>query len=121
MPVLKILIADDHEIVRQGMRSMLEAQRDCQVVGEAADGGEIEEEEGGQDRLDNGVDDRAAAIERLEAQAQRLAPKLGGACRGNRDAIGHAPERADVLASKVSLAHRIAQNSRLRRQTQASH
>jgi DNA-binding NarL/FixJ family response regulator len=38
MPVLKILIADDHEIVRQGLRSMLEAQRDCQVVGEAADG-----------------------------------------------------------------------------------
>lgn len=38
MPVLKILVADDHEIVRQGMRSMLEAQRDCQVVGEAADG-----------------------------------------------------------------------------------
>jgi DNA-binding NarL/FixJ family response regulator len=38
MPVLKVLIADDHEIVRQGMRSMLEAQRECQVVGEAADG-----------------------------------------------------------------------------------
>ena len=38
MPVLKVLIADDHEIVRQGLRSMLEAQRECQVVGEAADG-----------------------------------------------------------------------------------
>ncbi len=38
MPVLKVLIADDHEIVRQGLRSMLEAQRDCQIVGEAADG-----------------------------------------------------------------------------------
>jgi DNA-binding NarL/FixJ family response regulator len=38
MPVLKVLIADDHEIVRQGLRSMLEAQRDCQVVGEAGDG-----------------------------------------------------------------------------------
>jgi len=37
MPVLKVLIADDHEIVRQGLRSMLEAQRECQVVGEAAD------------------------------------------------------------------------------------
>jgi DNA-binding NarL/FixJ family response regulator len=33
-----VLIADDHEIVRQGLRSMLEAQRECQVVGEAADG-----------------------------------------------------------------------------------
>ncbi|HXA75849.1 MAG TPA: response regulator transcription factor [Candidatus Acidoferrales bacterium] len=38
MPALKVLIADDHEIVRQGLRSMLEAQRECQVVGEAGDG-----------------------------------------------------------------------------------
>jgi DNA-binding NarL/FixJ family response regulator len=38
MPELKLLLADDHEIVRQGLRSMLEAQRDCAVVGEAADG-----------------------------------------------------------------------------------
>jgi DNA-binding NarL/FixJ family response regulator len=38
MPELKLLLADDHEIVRQGLRSMLEAQRDCVVVGEAADG-----------------------------------------------------------------------------------
>jgi DNA-binding NarL/FixJ family response regulator len=38
MPTLRLLLADDHEIVRQGLRSMLEAQRDCQVVGEAADG-----------------------------------------------------------------------------------
>lgn len=38
MPALKLLLADDHEIVRQGLRSMLEAQRDCVVVGEAADG-----------------------------------------------------------------------------------
>jgi DNA-binding NarL/FixJ family response regulator len=38
MPALRLLLADDHEIVRQGLRSMLEAQRDCQVIGEAADG-----------------------------------------------------------------------------------
>jgi DNA-binding NarL/FixJ family response regulator len=38
MPELKLLLADDHEIVRQGLRSMLEAQRDCVVVGEAGDG-----------------------------------------------------------------------------------
>lgn len=38
MPPLKLLLADDHEIVRQGLRSMLEAQRECQIVGEAADG-----------------------------------------------------------------------------------
>ena len=38
MPALQLLLADDHEIVRQGLRSMLEAQRDCKVVGEASDG-----------------------------------------------------------------------------------
>jgi DNA-binding NarL/FixJ family response regulator len=34
----KVLLADDHEIVRKGLRSFLEAQRDCEIVGEAADG-----------------------------------------------------------------------------------
>jgi DNA-binding NarL/FixJ family response regulator len=38
MPALQLLLADDHEIVRQGLRSMLESQRDCKVVGEASDG-----------------------------------------------------------------------------------
>jgi DNA-binding NarL/FixJ family response regulator len=38
MPTLRLLLADDHEIVRQGLRSMLQGQRDCEVVGEAVDG-----------------------------------------------------------------------------------
>jgi DNA-binding NarL/FixJ family response regulator len=38
MPTLKILLADDHEIVRKGLRAVVEAQRDCEVVGEASDG-----------------------------------------------------------------------------------
>jgi len=38
MAPLRLLLADDHEIVRHGLRSMLETQHDCQVVGEAADG-----------------------------------------------------------------------------------
>ncbi len=32
------LIADDHEIVRRGLRGILEAEGSCQVIGEAADG-----------------------------------------------------------------------------------
>ena len=32
------MLADDHNIVRQGLRSLLEAQPDFQVIGEAADG-----------------------------------------------------------------------------------
>ena len=38
MPPLKLLLADDHEVVRRGLRALLEAQRDSEVVGEAADG-----------------------------------------------------------------------------------
>jgi len=38
MPALQLLLADDHEIVRQGLRTMLDSQRDCKVVGEASDG-----------------------------------------------------------------------------------
>jgi two-component system, NarL family, response regulator NreC len=34
----RILIADDHGIVRQGTRSLLEKERDLEVVGEAEDG-----------------------------------------------------------------------------------
>jgi two-component system response regulator NreC len=38
--VIKILLADDHTIVRQGLRLILSAQPDLQVVGEAANGRE---------------------------------------------------------------------------------
>jgi DNA-binding NarL/FixJ family response regulator len=38
MAILKIMIADDHEIVRKGLRAVIEGQRDCEVVGEAGDG-----------------------------------------------------------------------------------
>jgi DNA-binding NarL/FixJ family response regulator len=38
--VTRILIADDHDIVRSGLRSILEAHRNWEVVGEAADGKE---------------------------------------------------------------------------------
>jgi len=37
---IKIVIADDHAVVRQGTRSLLEREKDLEVVGEAADGEE---------------------------------------------------------------------------------
>ncbi|MEO3853456.1 response regulator transcription factor [Acrocarpospora sp. B8E8] len=37
---IRVLIADDHPIVRQGLRTFLEVQGDIEVVGEAADGDE---------------------------------------------------------------------------------
>lgn len=39
-PTIRILIADDHTLVRQGIRLLLETQSDFQVVGEASDGAE---------------------------------------------------------------------------------
>lgn len=38
--MIRVLIADDHPIVRQGLRTFLEVQEDLVVVGEAADGAE---------------------------------------------------------------------------------
>jgi NarL family two-component system response regulator YdfI len=35
---IRVLIADDHEVVREGMRMILEAESGFQVVGEASDG-----------------------------------------------------------------------------------
>ncbi|HUI90090.1 MAG TPA: response regulator transcription factor [Anaerolineales bacterium] len=39
-PPIRILIADDHQIVRKGIRALLATKRDIQVVGEASDGAE---------------------------------------------------------------------------------
>jgi DNA-binding NarL/FixJ family response regulator len=39
--MLKILIADDHQIVRRGLRMTLDAEPDLQVVAEAADGADV--------------------------------------------------------------------------------
>jgi len=39
-PRIRVLIADDHAIVRAGVRMLLDAQHDVEVVGEAADGRE---------------------------------------------------------------------------------
>jgi DNA-binding NarL/FixJ family response regulator len=40
MEALRLLVADDHEIVRKGLRSLLEAQPGWQVTAEASDGRE---------------------------------------------------------------------------------
>lgn len=38
MPTIRILIADDHALFRDGLRMLLESERGLEVVGEAADG-----------------------------------------------------------------------------------
>jgi len=38
--VIRVIVADDHHLVRQGIRALLEKANDIEVVGEAADGRE---------------------------------------------------------------------------------
>jgi DNA-binding NarL/FixJ family response regulator len=38
MPKLRIFLADDHAVVREGLKALVNAQSDMEVVGEAADG-----------------------------------------------------------------------------------
>src|SRR2546422_654785 len=40
MTKLNILLADDHAVVREGLKRLIEAEGDMKVVGEAADGRE---------------------------------------------------------------------------------
>jgi DNA-binding NarL/FixJ family response regulator len=39
---IRVLLADDHRIVRQGVRQLLESSKDIQVIAEAADGEEAQ-------------------------------------------------------------------------------
>jgi DNA-binding NarL/FixJ family response regulator len=41
VPKLRIFLADDHPIVRDGLRALVNGQRDMEVVGEAGDGANI--------------------------------------------------------------------------------
>jgi DNA-binding NarL/FixJ family response regulator len=41
--VIRVLVADDQTLVRRGLRALLDAQDDIEVVGEAADGAEAAE------------------------------------------------------------------------------
>jgi len=40
--VIRVVLADDHQLFRQGLRRLLESERDIQVVGEAEDGLEVQ-------------------------------------------------------------------------------
>ncbi len=42
--MISVLLADDHELLRDGLRAILDAQDDIEVVGEAADGEEALEQ-----------------------------------------------------------------------------
>ncbi len=41
MDAIRILLADDHAVLRAGLTALLDARPDMEVVGEAADGSEL--------------------------------------------------------------------------------
>lgn len=44
MPIIRVLLADDHALFREGLSGILEAQPDFEIVGQAADGLEAVQE-----------------------------------------------------------------------------
>ncbi|MFN8589916.1 MAG: response regulator transcription factor [Thermomicrobiales bacterium] len=82
--MIAVVLADDHAIVRQGLRTLLEGEADCQVVGEAANGLEA-------------ID----LIERLRPDIAMLdlqMPDLGG-LEVARRARGKSPETRVIILS----------------------
>ena len=87
MPATRILLADDHVVMRSGLRLLLERQPNLQVVGEAADGQEAV---------------RLAAAENPEVVIMDIAmPHLNGV-EATRQIVMRNPETAVVILSMHS-------------------
>ena len=87
MCAIRILLADDHVIMRSGLRLLLERQPNLQVVGEAADGQEAV---------------RLAAAEKPEVVIMDIAmPHLNGV-EATRQIVTRDPETAVVILSMHS-------------------
>ncbi len=87
MPAIRILLADDHIVMRSGLRLLLERQPNLQVVGEAADGQEAV---------------RLAAAEKPEVVIMDIAmPHLNGV-EATRQIVTRNPETAVVILSMHS-------------------
>jgi len=74
-----LLVADDHEIVRKGLRSLLEAQPGWQVTAEASDGREAVEKAREIKPDITVLDISMPALNGLEAARQMIAAGNGGA------------------------------------------
>src|SRR4051794_19761367 len=74
---IRVLIADDHEVVRLGIRRLLESRRGIEVVGVAADGAEaIDSGVAGYLLKDAEPDELVAAVCAAAAGGSPLAPRV---------------------------------------------
>jgi NarL family two-component system response regulator LiaR len=83
--VIRVLIADDQPVVRQGLRTFLELQEDIEVVGEAADG--------------DAALTQAAALAPDVVLMDLVMPRLGGVAAIERLRASGSTARVIVLTS----------------------
>jgi len=74
MTTVRVLVADDHALLRQGIRSLLEARLGWQVVGEAVKGREAVEKEAQQKPDVMLLDITMPELNGIEATRQILKP-----------------------------------------------
>ena len=87
MKPIRLLLADDHPVVRVGLRTLLETEPDLQVVGEAERGGEmdrIEASEGRRREFHCGAHDPVVDRDERDAADHRLGSGLVAADPSNR-------------------------------------
>src|SRR6476646_5893936 len=87
MNPIRVLVADDHTVIRSGLRHLIERQSDLQVVGEAADGREAL--------------DLAQALRPDIAILDITMPKLNGIDAG-KEMIAHLPNVGIIILSMHS-------------------
>ena len=63
--VIRILLADDQALIRSGIRALLEAEDDIEVVAEATDGRHLDVDQGDVRAVPGGERDRLLSVSRL--------------------------------------------------------